>query len=110
MKTLQLLCIFCFFCLHAGSAQSPKSAWSAEPIVINIKKEQLPAVDIALREMRKMGRSFRGQQVRIEDHGKIVLVGFMDDPLDERIVGDQNGITFEIRKSDLEVISRSLGR
>jgi hypothetical protein len=110
VKALQLLCMLCLFSSHSGLAQSSKPAAEAETTVLRIYKDQLAALDVAIREMRRMGRSFRGQQVRIEDHGKSVSVGFMNDPLDERIVGDQNGITFEIRKSDLKVITWSLAR
>jgi hypothetical protein len=34
----------------------------------------------------------------------------MDDPLDERIAGGDDGITFEIRKRDLKVITWNLTR
>jgi hypothetical protein len=110
VKALQLLCMLCLFSSHSGLAQTSKPAAHAETTVLRIYKDQLAALDVAIREMRRMGRSFRGQQVLIEDHGKSVSVGFMDDPLDERIVGDQHGVTFEIRKRDMKVITWSLAR
>lgn len=110
MKTLRLLCMFCFVCAHTLLAQSSTPAREEEVVVIEIGKDRLAALNVAVREMRRMGRSLRSQQVRIEDHGASILVGFMDDPLDERVVGGQNGITFEIRKSDLKVITWTLAR
>lgn len=103
--------MFCCFCSYIGLAQNSEPAAEAEITVLRIHKDQLAALDVAMREMRKMKRTLRGQQVRIEDRGKSITIGFMEDPIDEAVAGgSKDAITFEIRKSDLKVITWSLAR
>lgn len=110
MKTYITLILFAFCCLREIHAQEHKSGVDPQPAILNLNKSQLAALDVAIREMRRAGLSFRGQQARIDDQGQSFYVAFMDDPLDMRIAGSQNGITWEIRKRDLKVLRRILDR
>ena len=110
MKKYVSLILFAFFCLHDAQAQEHKSSADSESGILNLNKHQLAALDVAIREMRRTGHSFRGQQARIDDQGESFYVAFMDDPIDMRVAGSQNGITWEIRKSDLKVLRRILDR
>jgi hypothetical protein len=105
------LIVLCY--LPGGNAGEHKNKGDEEPPVVNvveINKQQLAALDVALREMSTSGESFKGRQGVIEGRGKYFRVGFMDDPIDMRVAGSQNGITWEIRKSDLKVLRRILDR
>jgi len=106
--TLLLLCA----CLaYGGEAPKITTDTTSEVLsIVEVKKHQLAALDVAIREMRKTGQSFRGQQAVIEDRGSSFFVGFMDDPIDMAVAGSQNGITWEIRKRDLKVLRKILDR
>ena len=108
-----LIALTVLCCLPGGNAGEHKDQGDEEPPVVNvveINKQQLGALDVAIREMRKSGESFQGKQAVIEDRGECFRVGFMDDPIKMRVAGSQNGITWEIRKSDLKVLRRILDR
>jgi hypothetical protein len=110
MKYLVLLSLFTSLAYAGERPQSATDSASEVLSVVEVKKHQLAVLDIALREMRKTGQSSRGQQAVIEDHGSSFFVAFMDDPIDMAVAGSQNGITWEIRKRDLKVLRRILGR
>ncbi len=110
MKYWTLLLLFaCLAC--AGEAPKITTGTVSEVLsVVELKKDQLAALDVAIREMRRTGQTFRGQQAVIEDRGSSFYVAFMDDPIDMAVAGDQNDITWEIRKRDLKVLRSILGR
>lgn len=110
MKYWLILIFFAGCCLHGLGAQKDQDDLGSGISVLRVNKHQLAALDVAIREMHKSGRSFRGQQARIEDQGKNFHITFMDDPIDMRIAGSQNGITWEIRKKDLKVLRWFLDR
>jgi hypothetical protein len=110
MKTFISLIFFTMCCLHDMQAQEHKRGVDSESTILNLNKHQLAALDVAIRQMRRTGQSFRGQQARIDDHGESFYVAFMDDPIDMRVAGSQNGITWEIRKRDLKVLRRIFDR
>jgi hypothetical protein len=91
-------------------ADGQSDSEAKEDTLLLLNRHQLAALDVAIREMHKSGRSFHGQQARIEDQGKNFHVTFMDDPIDMRVAGSQNGITWEIRKDDLKVLRWFLDR
>jgi hypothetical protein len=96
---------------YAGEApKNTADSDSAVLSVLDVKKDQLAALDVALREMRRAGETLRGKQAVIEDRGGSFFVGFMDDPIDMAVAGSQNGITWEIRKSDSKVLRSIRGR
>lgn len=102
MKTFATLIFLTVCFVHGGHAQGNKD--DSESGILHVNKHQLAALDVAIREMRRIGQSFRGQQARIDDQGESFYVAFMDDPIDMRVAGSQNGITWEIRKKDLKVL------
>jgi hypothetical protein len=96
--------------MDGAQAQKNEEHHDSDVAVVTLNKDQLAALAVAIREMRKSGRSLRAQQVRIEDQGKNFHMTFMDDPINMGVAGSQNGITWEIRKSDLKVLRWFLDR
>lgn len=92
-----------------GTASDPSSDNSISSVV-TLSKDQLGALSAAIRQMQRMGRSYKDQQVRISDKGDKFYVSFMEDPIDTRIVGDNNGSSWEIRKKDFKVTREILVR
>jgi hypothetical protein len=76
----------------------------AGPTVITLKKEQLGALSAAIHQMQQIKRSYKGQQVAIEDKGDVFYVSFFDDPINIAVAGDQNGIGWVVRKKDQKVL------
>lgn len=76
----------------------------AGPTIVTLKKEQLGALSAAIHQMQQIGRSYKGQQVVVEDKGDVFYVSFMDDPIDIAVAGDQNGIGWVVRKKDQKVL------
>lgn len=77
---------------------------------VNLNKEQLGALAAAIRHMRRLGRSYKDQQVVISDKGDTFHITFMEDPIDIRVVGGGNSVSWEIRKSDFKVLRELLVR
>lgn len=82
----------------------------ADPTVVTLKKKQLGALSAAIDQMQQIRRSYRGQQVVIEDKGDVFYVSFMADPIDVAVAGDQNGIGWVVRKRDLKVLRPLVNR
>lgn len=82
----------------------------AGPTVVTLKKKQLGALSAAIHQMQKIRRSYKDQQVVIEDKGDVFYVSFMDDPIDVAVAGDQNGIGWVVRKKDLKVLRALVNR
>jgi hypothetical protein len=102
--------ILLFGCLaYAGEAPKVTSDATSEALsVVELKKDQLAALDVAIREQRKAGQTLRGQQAIIVDRGTSFFIAFVEDPIDPAVVGSDNGVTWEIRKRDLKVL-RAIG-
>lgn len=77
---------------------------------VTLKEKQLGALSAAIRQMQQIRRSYKGQQVVIEDKGDVFYVSFMDDPIDVAVAGDQNGIGWVVRKKDLKVLRSLVNR
>jgi hypothetical protein len=110
MRFCLLLILLGLCCMDVVQAQENEEHHDSDLSVLTLNKDQLAALAVAIREMRKSGRSFRGQQVRIEDQRKNFHITFMDDPINMGVAGSQNGITWEIRKSELKVLRWFLDR
>ncbi len=82
----------------------------AGPTVVTLKKKQLGALSAAIHQMQQVRRSYKGQQVVIEDKGDVFYISFMDDPIDVAVAGDQNGIGWVVRKKDLKVLRALVNR
>jgi hypothetical protein len=82
----------------------------AGPTVVTVQKEQLGALTASIHQMQQIGRSYKGQQVVIEDKGDVFYVTFMDDPINTAVAGDQNGIGWVVRKRDLKVLRPLVNR
>jgi hypothetical protein len=78
--------------------------------VVTLSKEQLGALSAAIHQMQQIGRSYKGQQVVIRDKGSVFYVSFIDDPIDVAVAGDQNGMSWEVRKRDSKVLRPLLMR
>ena len=77
---------------------------------VTLSKKQLGALSAAIHQMQQIRRSYKGQQVLIEDKGDVFYISFMDDPINIAIAGDQNGIGWVVRKTDLKVLRPLVNR
>jgi hypothetical protein len=82
----------------------------AGPTEVRLKKAQLGALSAVIHQMQQIGRSYKGQQVVIEDKGNVFHVTFMNDPIDTAIAGNQGGMSWEVRKKDLKVLGPLVNR
>jgi hypothetical protein len=96
--------------LCTGLVEATDSRSDSSISVVTLNKEQLGALSAAIRQMQRMGRGYKNQQVRISDKGNTFHVSFMEDPIDVRVAGDYNGSSWEIRKKDLKVVREILVR
>lgn len=78
--------------------------------VVTLKKEQLGALSAAIHQMQQIKRSYKGQQVVIEDKGDVFNVSFFEDPINIAVAGDPNGIGWVVRKKDQKVLRSFLIR
>jgi hypothetical protein len=108
MRPWLAVTLFCSLVL-ANCGERARAA-DATTAVVNLTARQAEGLEVAIREMRRVGRTFRHQSIRIEEEGNTIYVSFVDVPVDMRVVGGSNGITWEIRKSDLKVVRFTLPR
>jgi hypothetical protein len=82
----------------------------ADDKVVRLNKKELGALSAVIQQMQQIRRSYKGQQVVIEDKGNVFHVTFMNDPIDTAVAGNQGGMSWEVRKKDLKVLRPLLNR
>ena len=99
-----------FFVLTGWTKGNDPSSDSSGSVKVTLNKEQLGALDAAIGQMKKLGRTYKGQQVVINDEGTNIIITFMDDPIDIRVAGGQHATVWEVRKKDAKVLRELLAR
>jgi hypothetical protein len=82
----------------------------ADDKIVRLNKKELGALNAVIQQMQQIRRGYKGQQVVIEDKGRVFYVSFMDDPIDVAVAGNQNGIGWVVRKKDLKVLRPLVNR
>ena len=77
---------------------------------VRLKKDQLGALSAAIHQMQQIKRSYKGQQVTIEDKGDVFYLSFFADPINIAVAGDPNGIGWVVRKKDQKILRSFLIR
>jgi hypothetical protein len=76
---------------------------------IILNKYQVAAVELVLREMKRIGYSARGLQMHLEDRGSYFTVAFWEDPQDMAVAGG-DGIEWRVSKRGTKILRRNYMR